>query len=166
MKGKLISICVLTLVFIPVIAVSVNGIQTNIDKEILDKPIIKGPTSGTIGITYEYTISYEDPEGDDVYFNIHWGGECIVAPLNGPFKSGEELKLKHTWCGCEVPCESREFSINAQAIDENGDESNWATLKVYMQKNHAFKTTFLNFLQSYPNLFPLIQRLFLRLGLK
>ena len=34
------------------------------------KPVIDGPTNGTIDVSYDFTISSEDPEGDDVFYFV------------------------------------------------------------------------------------------------
>ncbi len=39
-----------------------------------DTPTIDGPTSGKVGVEYNYTFHALDPEYDDVYYYIDWGG--------------------------------------------------------------------------------------------
>ena len=36
------------------------------------KPVIDGPTSISPG-TYDWTFKAEDPDGDDIFYQIYWG---------------------------------------------------------------------------------------------
>ena len=71
MKGKIIALCVLALVTIPVLSATAN--EMGILDGSSNTPIITGPTSGKMGETLEYTITFTDLQGDDVYYKIYWG---------------------------------------------------------------------------------------------
>jgi len=62
------------------------------------KPRIIGPSNCENGIEYEYEylIYSKDINGDDVYYYVDWddGTDCEWI---GPYVSGEEVILKHTW---------------------------------------------------------------------
>ncbi|GAG79513.1 unnamed protein product, partial [marine sediment metagenome] len=58
------------------------------------------------------------------------------------------------------------YILKAKAKDVYDEESGWGTLTVTMPRNKAINTPFLNFLQSHPNMFPLLQLLIQRLGLQ
>lgn len=116
-------------------------------------PVIKGPTSGKAGTEYSYTFCSEDPEINNIYYLIDWGdGE--VTDWIGPYSSGEEITLQHTW-GAEGM-----YTIRAKAKDIYGVESDWGTLKVSMPRSKPIiKPLFLQFLDKIIERFPLITQL-------
>jgi len=111
-----------------------------------DTPIINGPTSGTAGTEYPYTISTTDPDGDDVYYCIDWDDGTDEVCI-GPYASGEEVIIKHTWS------EKNTYSLRVKAKDDSGAESDWATLSVTMPKTRLM----LNIIQRLLELFPILQ---------
>jgi hypothetical protein len=92
-----------------------------------DKPTITGPSSGSPGTNYEYTISTTDPDDDPVTYCIYWSSEdgevCI-----GPYESGESVEVSHTWEN------SGSYTVKVKARDDKNAESIWATLSVSMPK--------------------------------
>jgi hypothetical protein len=121
-----------------------------------DKPEINGPTSGSVGTEYTYTFNSADGDDDDVYYYIKWG-DGHYEIWKGPYASGEDFDIAHTY--------DREgtFTIEAKAKDLDGAESDWAEFTVSMPRNKVINRPILNFLQSHPNLFQLLQKL-LQLG--
>ena len=89
-------------------------------------PTITGPSSGKIGVEYEYTFVSEDADNEDLYFEIEWGGEDYDKV--GPVPSGEPITEKHSWS------KKGEYSIRVKAIDVHGAESKWATHPVSMPR--------------------------------
>ncbi|UCF49313.1 MAG: PQQ-binding-like beta-propeller repeat protein [Thermoplasmatales archaeon] len=59
-------------------------------------PIINGPTEVNPGETYKYTISTNDPNGDEIFCYITWG-DGTVEKWIGPYDSGEKITINHTW---------------------------------------------------------------------
>jgi len=59
-------------------------------------PTINGPPSGRARVKYEYMFVTTDPNGDDVYYYIDWG-DNINSEWIGPYHSGEEITMNHTW---------------------------------------------------------------------
>jgi hypothetical protein len=118
-------------------------------------PDIDGPTSGRVGVEYEWTIIAIDPDGDNITYYIDWGDECGGAEWHGPYPSGEEVILTHMYTVRNT------FIINAMTVDEQGAESNWTYFEVTMPKNRAFTINllFLRFLEQHPNLLPVIRYL-------
>jgi len=55
-----------------------------------------GPTSGNPGISYTYTTSTTDPDGDDVYYWFDWG-DGKNSGWVGPYSSGETGSASHSW---------------------------------------------------------------------
>ncbi len=136
-----------------------TGLYYPVDAERLsrppDAPDIDGRTSGKAGTSYEYSFTSTDPDGDDIAeYIVNWdddGDETIT----GPFASGEEAKVSHTW-------EQGEYTIKAKAKDIHGAESDWGTLKVSMPKNKAFNFNFnlLSWLfERFPNALPILRYL-------
>lgn len=130
MKGKIIALCVLALVTIPVL--SATGTEIEAVDGNSNAPIITGPTSGIMGKTYEYKVTYTDPQGEDVYYKIFWG-DCAIILNDGPHKSGEEVIFSHAWC--DVCAGPGKFTIRVQASDDNDQKSNWGTLEVTMRSS-------------------------------
>ncbi|KYK29235.1 hypothetical protein AYK20_05985 [Thermoplasmatales archaeon SG8-52-1] len=127
-----------------------------------DVPKINGPPLGTAGILYEYTFVSTDPDGDDIAeYIIDWGDGQVMT-ITGPFESGITQTKTHTWTSQGT------YTIKAKAKDIFGFESDWGELVVKMPRNRAINTLYkilYNFLQSHPNLFPILQlfqKLFIR----
>ena len=112
---------------------------------------ISGPTNGNAGEEYEYTFSTNDPEGEQVSYNIDWGdGTC--SDWLGPYASGDEVIVNHTWT------DQATFKIRAKAKDENSYQTTWSdSFAVTMSRNRAITSSlFLWFLER----FPFLERLF------
>jgi hypothetical protein len=119
-------------------------------------PNIDGPNKGKPGVEYDYILSADDPQGDDVCFYIDWGDDTFEwTDLDS---SGEETTVSHTW-------ESKgTYEIKVKSIDQYCAESDWGTLSVSIPKSRESTTMslFLWLLQKHPNLFPIL-RLFIQL---
>jgi len=114
-------------------------------------PQISGPSSGTIDISYQYTFVTTDPNGDDVYYYVKWG-DGQVEDWFGPYKSGEEVIINHTWTILGS------YVISAKAKDVYGAVSEWGKIEVTMPKNKTFNFPILNWLfNRFPNAFPILR---------
>jgi hypothetical protein len=89
---------------------------------------IRGPISGKVGLKYLYNIVSEDSDGNDVWYTINWGDDTPEERI-GPFASGEEASISHTWS------KKGSYTVKAKVKDVFNDESPWTELPVYMQKN-------------------------------
>ena len=120
-------------------------------------PTIDGPTSGKAGKEIEFTFNAVDPNGDKVKYYIDW--DDGDSEETGLYSSGTDVKVKHTWQS------EGTYTIRAYAEDEFGLAGPEETLTVTITKgkNRAINILFLNFLQQYPNLFPLLQKILLLL---
>ena len=116
-----------------------------------EKPSITGETNGKIGEIYNYTFTTSDPDGDKVYYYIEWGDDSVEEWI-GPYNSGEEITLGHTFA------EEGRYTIQAKAKDILDEESEWATLKVTMPKNKAINP-FLLFLERLIERFPIMEQI-------
>jgi hypothetical protein len=119
-----------------------------------------GPTNGKVGTSYTYTTNCIDPDGDFVDFWFDWG-DGHNSGWVGPFASGAPGSASYTWTS------QGNYNILVKAKDSKGIESIWSdALTVTMPRSKAIQSTpFLNFLQCYPYLFPLLQKLIQNLGL-
>lgn len=116
-------------------------------------PEISGPTSGTSGVEYDFTLKSNDPDGDDVFYCINWS-DGTSEFVFGPYSSNEEIIVSHTWE------EKGTYLVKVKARDYYEDESDWATLEVAIPKNKS--TQF--FLETYfPRLFSIFSNLFVNI---
>jgi hypothetical protein len=81
-------------------------------------PELNGPNVGRINKEYEFTAKSNDPEGDQIYYIFDWG-DGTKSEWIGPFESGTEVKLTHTWA------EIGNYSVKAKAKDVEGSSSRW-----------------------------------------
>ena len=177
---KIITICVLALLIVPVLTVTAtenevleSEIQTILTargptpKSLTMKnegevptlvntgqapntPVIAGPTSITIGERYEYTIAATDPQEDDVYYKISWGDGSIIY-WDGPHKSSEEVTFEHAWCEVCYPM-GEKFTICVQVKDVNGNMGDCGTFEVSIDGDNHQSSIGLSFLQFLENL--------------
>jgi len=122
------------------------------------KSVISGPTIGTIGEIYEYTVSSTDPQDNDVYYKISWG-DCAVMYWDGPHKSGEEVTYEHAWCSVCFPG-GGDFTICVEVKDDDDNNGKSETFEVSMGRgNHQshFSASFLQFLEKLMERFPILE---------
>ncbi|HHH77912.1 MAG TPA: PKD domain-containing protein, partial [Thermoplasmatales archaeon] len=131
---KAIAIFVMAALLIPsAMAINVSIKDGNIGSTNLNnppaKPTISGPTSGETGTSYTYTAVTTDPDGDKVFYCFDWGdGDEFCTNL---YDSGEQITSSHTWDS------DGDYTVTVKATDENGAESEPATLKVSMPLTHS-----------------------------
>jgi PKD repeat protein len=123
-----------------------------------DTPIITGPTNGKTGVKYDFNFSISDPDGDSMHIRIDWE-YGTPGKWDGPFPSGSILKFNHSWT------KKGTYTIRAQTMDSNLLLSNWGELQVNMPRTKTINSPFLNWLQSHPHMFPILQTLIMRFGL-
>ena len=121
-------------------------------------PIINGPTNGDVGISYTFTFTSTDFDGDDVKYYVDWG-DGTITDWTSFQSSGTSYSEKHIW---DI---SGYYIIKAKAKDENDAESNWATLEVVMPRNKVVNVILLKFINNNPVVFKLIQAMFQKLRL-
>jgi hypothetical protein len=133
-----------------------DPITVTIENNPPEAPIITGETSGTSGTAYIYVLNSIDPNNDDVYYYIDWG-DGNIEDWHGPYNSGKNHNEIHTFQS------TGSFTIQAKSKDVHGSESGWGTLEVTMPREKSLKNLFLNFLETHPNMFPIIQLILQRL---
>jgi outer membrane protein assembly factor BamB len=114
-------------------------------------PEIKGEIEVKKGTYSEYNFSSIDPDSDDIIeFIINWDDGTGEEIIIGPFASGEEVIIGHTWN------EKRFFEIKAKAKDIHGDEGDWGTFTVTVPRNRGIT---LNIFEQIIQRFPLLKAL-------
>lgn len=117
------------------------------------KPKITGQTRGVPGREYEYSfLSYDYFRGDDIFYYIDWGDGNVEEWL-GPYASGTEISLKHTWQSQNT------YVLKAKAKDVYGAESDWSIIYVTLPRNRMLEI-FSNFLDNYPLLYKILSSFF------
>lgn len=122
-----------------------------------DPPIIDGPSSGIPGTNYEFSFVTTTPNSYDLSYYIDWD-DGDITDWTAYLPSGFPYYEYHMWDSKGT------YIIKAKAKDIYGTESDWGTQTVTMPRNRAVSSPFLNFLQTHPNMFPLLQRLIHMLG--
>ena len=135
------------------------GLDFPIDVERISKPpdapTISGPNTGKPNTDYDFTFNSVDPDGDDVRFIINWGdGNNETTSFTA---SGTNLTVSHSWS------EKGTYSIIARAEDGYDALSDWSgPYQIIIKKSKSINSPFhwlQNWLQSHPNLFPIIRQL-------
>ncbi len=133
----------------------ISKLSMRIGNEAPDAPSISGKILGDLDVEYEYTFASTDLDGDNIYYWINWGDGTHIDHF-GPYASGTEVKLKHSW-------QKRGAStIKAQAEDELGEFGEEGQLTVTMPKS---KEIYFNFdllewiLELFPHAFPIIRNI-------
>lgn len=123
-----------------------------------EKPAVpEGTNVGKVDIDYLYTSITIDPEGDRIYYLFDWG-DGTDSGWKGPYLSGVEANASHKWAKKGM------YDIKVKAKDEHGSQSVWSDpLAVSMPKNKVIdiKTVFLQFLEDYLDLFPILRQILL-----
>ena len=95
-----------------------GGLDAAGDNQPPGKPTINGTNVGVVGLVYNFTFVASDPELDNVYYYIDWGGSH--EEWLGPYDSGEIINLNHSW---SIPGNN---TIISKARDEHIAEGPWS----------------------------------------
>jgi len=115
-----------------------------------DVPRIMGPTSGKPGVTYSYSFVSEDPNDDDVFYEIDWG-DGQVDPWDGPHKSNDVISMSHSWDY------EGTFIISARAMDIYENIGDWGELEITIPRDKLLTNPFILHLLER---FPFLERLY------
>ena len=116
-------------------------------------PTISGTVNGKIGTSYPYIFISTDPDGADVSYFIDWGDETNSGWI-GPYASGEEQTMSHTWDT------KGDYMIQVKARDNYNAESDWGTLTVTMPFSYEPSFPFIQWLfECFPNAFPILRHM-------
>ena len=115
-----------------------------------------GTINGKTGVTYQYTSSTTDPEGDTISYVFDWGDGSTSA-WTAPVPSGDTVTASHIWTT------QGNYVIKVKARDiPDFQESEWSdSLPITMP--YTYKPPLLLFLdwlfQRFPNAFPILRQL-------
>ena len=117
-------------------------------------PVISGPANGKHGVSYNFTFTSTDPDGDNVFYYIDWGDGCPSVIWLGPFPSGQTITVNHTF-------PRGTWTISSRAEDIYNATSDWGQLKVTMPLSNALPPMgfFAKLLARFPNAFPVLRHL-------
>ena len=122
-------------------------------------PEISGPSTGNVGQTLTFTFNAEDQNVDDeIRFHIDWGDDGDTE-WTTYVPQGTDKTVTHVYDT------KGDYTIEAYAEDDTGRIGPTGTHPISIPRNKAINRPILNFLQSHPNLFPLLQKLIQGLGL-
>jgi PKD repeat protein len=119
-----------------------------------DKPTIKGPTKGRLGVWHEYSINATDPDSDYLHYYIDWGDG--LDNYIGPYLTVEIVNISHGWMRYEG-----NYTIRVKAIDETLRESEWSFLNVQMTPKNRMSVNSLFY--WFLDRFPILQKMLLYL---
>ena len=102
-------------------------------------PTITGKINGQANTEYIYTFQSTDTENDQIYLQVDWGDNTPID-WQGPYTSGEEITLAHTWTQKDT------YTIRAQTKDIYDTESDWSTLEIQMPYLSTYHRPLLNLL--------------------
>jgi len=102
-----------------------------------EKP--EGPNSGKIKQKQMFSTISTDPDGDQLYYGWSWGKDSIE--WFGPFDSGEEITVEHTWI------EEGTFNVKVKAKDIYGTESDWSDPLSVSMPRISIRNSFALFLE-------------------
>jgi outer membrane protein assembly factor BamB len=95
-------------------------------------PDIEGPTNGNSKTEIDYTFKSTSPLDNDVYYYIDWGdGDWKIDWWLGPFGSGENAVISHTWS------EPGSYTIRSRCKDTDNLWSDWSEFKVTIPRNRV-----------------------------
>lgn len=107
-------------------------------------PDIRGPhprgRQPVIGFTKTYKFTTIDPDSDKIYLSIDWD-DGTVEEWIGPYDSGEEVKINHTWDWLGTYC------VQARAKDIFGAIGPWGVEHIPIQ-NKSRMTLFIRLLEK------------------
>lgn len=120
--------------------------QVRIGNRIPIKPSIIGPDEGKAKNELTFNFSSTDIDGDNIWYWISWGDGEVIEDF-GPYESGTEIELSHTWEDMD------DYLIEAWVRDEIGANSEKSTLPIRIPKDNYW-----NF-NIFPNRFPILRYL-------
>jgi len=103
------------------------GFKTyGIENDPPEKPTITGGVTGVPEVSYNYTFTTIEPDGENIKYIIDWADGNQEE--TGFVSSGESVVVSHIWAKKGI------YLIKAKAVDSIGKESEWGTLSVRIPK--------------------------------
>ena len=131
-----------------------TSIYKNSPPEKPERP--SGPNSGKPGVSYTYSSSTVDSNGEPIFYKFDWD-DGTESNWLGPYDSGQVVTISHIWNS------KGSYAVKVKAKDIYGGESFWSDpLSVSMPKNKISINNLIEFLiERFPILIQIIQRLFI-----
>ena len=106
-----------------------------VEKPLSNPPATPQALTGPNSIVYKENYIYEttvfDPDGDDVYVLVDWDDGTNPGWI-GPYQSGEEVELDHTWIGTG----EKTLNIRLKIKDIHDVQSDWSEpIQITLAKN-------------------------------
>ena len=96
----------------------------------------EGPTTGRTGISYSYSSSTTDSNGEPIFYMFDWD-DGTLSEWIGPFDSGQTITTSHTWSI------KGSYAVKVKAKDIYGGESFWSDpLTISMPKSNLINFNF------------------------
>jgi hypothetical protein len=117
-------------------------------------PVITGQTKGKHDVSYNFTFTSTDPDGDNVSYWIEWGDGCPSAGWLGLYPSGQTITVAHIF-------PKGTWTVECKAKDIHNATSGWGTLKVSMPLtlNMPSHGLWERLLAWFPHAFPILRYL-------
>jgi hypothetical protein len=80
-----------------------------------------GPTTGETGLSYSFSTSATDPDGDQVKYGWDWNGDGTIDNWSGFYNSGSTSSMSHTWTNPGT------YHVKVKARDDNNAESGFSS---------------------------------------
>jgi nitroreductase len=112
-------------------------------------PSITGPSSGKVGVIYNYFVQTYDIDGDEISYLVDWG-DGTNSGWVGTYSSNTTVRFNHSWDAKET------YVIKAKAKDVHDAESGWGTLQVTIPTFYSWNPL-LKILEQFPFLVALIR---------
>jgi hypothetical protein len=80
-----------------------------------------GPTTGEVGINYEYTFTATDPENDNISYYVDWD-DGSFSGWTEQHPSGDSITLSHKWS------DEKSYDIRVKVKDEQDLEGFWSEI--------------------------------------
>jgi hypothetical protein len=92
-----------------------------------------GPSSGYIGIGYNFSTSSTEPNGDLIQYGWDWDNDGAVEDWTDLYPSGQTVQTTNSWDSVG------KYNIKVKAKDQFGIESGWSDpLEMKMPKNKMY----------------------------
>ena len=78
-----------------------------------------GPTWGIVNVTYNFSITVTDVDGDGIYSTWDWG-DGNTTGWSGPYPSGSTITAQHAWS------HKGTYDIKVKLKDTYGNEAPWS----------------------------------------
>ena len=113
-------------------------------------PDINGPVEGFLRIEYNYTFKSISPLGNKLFYWIDWDdGDWKREIWIGPYDSGEEVVLSHSWSNDII------YTIKARVKDSDNLWSDWSEFSVNIKPRSRISSYWMQLL----DMFPMLQRI-------